>query len=335
MHPGLLEPKPFSETLLFTPISFKTMWPSFTTGFKQYIGFSQTPKSAILTSTDLSWKHWNFETIKGGIERRGHWPGANLRQTPERKTNPFRQLLMWALINPPPLFVERLTWLPDKSSGGFAGRPTLYHIQRETILPVNNENQWGFRRGWFIAEDELVWAKAMRALWCLDTKLPTERPQQHISKLESDFVYEIASHQTVTGCREPCELLVRDLKVKSWTCHWHCLPLKNSADNTNARHSSYRGRYCLVCPRFSGVSITEVKFVESPDWLKNRLKSIGLTPINNVVDIYQLCLPRVSGAAATYLRCRWDCWPKNNWWNVYQQARSSQHSTIKERTLHR
>jgi phenylalanyl-tRNA synthetase beta chain len=40
-----------------------------------------------------------------------------------------------------------------------------------------------------------------------------------------------------------------------------------------------------ACPRYSGVTIRNVKVTESPDWMKNRLKAIGLRPINNIVDI--------------------------------------------------
>ena len=40
-----------------------------------------------------------------------------------------------------------------------------------------------------------------------------------------------------------------------------------------------------ACPRYSGVTISNVKVGESPDWLKNYLLVIGLRPINNVVDI--------------------------------------------------
>ena len=39
------------------------------------------------------------------------------------------------------------------------------------------------------------------------------------------------------------------------------------------------------CPRYSAVCIEGVNIQESPPWLKNRLQSIGLSPINNVVDI--------------------------------------------------
>lgn len=39
------------------------------------------------------------------------------------------------------------------------------------------------------------------------------------------------------------------------------------------------------CPRYSGICIKNVKVDHSPSWLQNRLKSIGLSPINNIVDI--------------------------------------------------
>lgn len=40
-----------------------------------------------------------------------------------------------------------------------------------------------------------------------------------------------------------------------------------------------------ACPRYSAVTIANAKVKESPQWLKNRLKSIGLRPINSIVDI--------------------------------------------------
>jgi phenylalanyl-tRNA synthetase beta chain len=39
-----------------------------------------------------------------------------------------------------------------------------------------------------------------------------------------------------------------------------------------------------ACPRYSAVTISGVKVTESPDWLKNALLTIGLRPINNIVD---------------------------------------------------
>jgi phenylalanyl-tRNA synthetase beta chain len=51
------------------------------------------------------------------------------------------------------------------------------------------------------------------------------------------------------------------------------LPIKVAVENKEA------------CPRYSGLSISGIKVAPSPDWLQNALKSIGLQPINNVVDV--------------------------------------------------
>ena len=40
-----------------------------------------------------------------------------------------------------------------------------------------------------------------------------------------------------------------------------------------------------ACPRYSGILISEVEIKDSPKWLQNNLQSIGLKPINNIVDI--------------------------------------------------
>ncbi|MGZ8537996.1 MAG: phenylalanine--tRNA ligase subunit beta [Flavisolibacter sp.] len=51
------------------------------------------------------------------------------------------------------------------------------------------------------------------------------------------------------------------------------LPIDVSIENTDA------------CRRYSGICIADVKIQESPKWLMERLKAIGLRPINNIVDI--------------------------------------------------
>lgn len=45
-----------------------------------------------------------------------------------------------------------------------------------------------------------------------------------------------------------------------------------------------------LCPRYLGAVIENVQVADSPDWLKNRLKAIGLNPINNIVDITNFIL---------------------------------------------
>lgn len=47
------------------------------------------------------------------------------------------------------------------------------------------------------------------------------------------------------------------------------------------------------CPRYVGKVVLDVKILESPDWLKKKLKSIGLRPINNVVDVTNFVLHEI------------------------------------------
>ena len=53
----------------------------------------------------------------------------------------------------------------------------------------------------------------------------------------------------------------------------HDLPIEVKIENQEA------------CKRYACVSITDCEVKESPDWLKNKLTTIGLRPINNIVDI--------------------------------------------------
>lgn len=45
-----------------------------------------------------------------------------------------------------------------------------------------------------------------------------------------------------------------------------------------------------ACPRYSGITVKDVKVAPSPEWLQNRLKAVGVRPINNVVDISNFIL---------------------------------------------
>ena len=40
-----------------------------------------------------------------------------------------------------------------------------------------------------------------------------------------------------------------------------------------------------ACPHYAGVTVKGVTVKESPEWLQNKLRLIGVRPINNVVDV--------------------------------------------------
>ncbi|MBI9061990.1 MAG: phenylalanine--tRNA ligase subunit beta [Marinilabiliaceae bacterium] len=55
-------------------------------------------------------------------------------------------------------------------------------------------------------------------------------------------------------------------------------------DNTNYP-VDVRVENTEACPRYCGVTISDITVKESPKWLQTKLKSIGLSPVNNVVDV--------------------------------------------------
>ena len=59
----------------------------------------------------------------------------------------------------------------------------------------------------------------------------------------------------------------------AFTVDNHDLPIEVKIENTEA------------CKRYACVSVTDCEVKESPEWLKNKLNTIGLRPINNIVDI--------------------------------------------------
>lgn len=61
--------------------------------------------------------------------------------------------------------------------------------------------------------------------------------------------------------------------VEAFAVDNHDLDIQVTVENTEA------------CPRYAGVTVKGVTVKESPEWLQNKLRLIGLRPINNVVDI--------------------------------------------------
>ena len=76
---------------------------------------------------------------------------------------------------------------------------------------------------------------------------------------------------------------VEDFHVQS-----HALPIEVVVENAQA------------CPRYTGVSIKGVTIKESPDWLKKALNTIGIRPINNVVDVTNFVLHEMGQALHSF-----------------------------------
>ena len=149
--------------------------------------------------------------------------------------------------------------------------------------------------GMICAEDEIGLGESHAGIMVLDTQTPNGTLASEFFSVQSDYVLEIgltpnradaASHIGVA--RDIKAALKREMK----------LPLVDSFKIQNLPDGQAGSQFKIdvlventeACPRYSGITISGVKIGESPAWLKNRLRSIGLTPINNVVDITNFVL---------------------------------------------
>ncbi len=137
--------------------------------------------------------------------------------------------------------------------------------------------------GMICAEDELGIGHSHEGILVLDTEMPIGTPASDYFHIESDHVFEIgltpnradaASHFGVarelkTLCKQPLSF---ELGKISYTA-----TLK-SPIAIDIQHKE-------ACPRYAGVYLQGVTIGPSPEWLQKALTSIGLHPINNVVDV--------------------------------------------------
>ena len=159
---------------------------------------------------------------------------------------------------------------------------TLYPLNGEAFTIKKSKIRGEISEGMICAEDEIGIGHSHDGIIVLNTDLSNGTPAAAFFKPETDFIFEIgltpnradaASHLGVA--RDLKALLKRNFQIPS-VDHFKegdgpsfQIEIENNAD----------------CIRYSGMSINGVNITESPDWLKNRLKSIGLAPINNVVDV--------------------------------------------------
>jgi phenylalanyl-tRNA synthetase beta chain len=145
--------------------------------------------------------------------------------------------------------------------------------------------------GMICAEDEIGMGTSHAGIIVLPANAKTGTPASEYYNIQSDYVLEIgltpnradaASHLGVArDIRAAKNRLIRWPSVEKFAVDNTTLPIPVVVENADA------------CPRYSGVTISGVTVKESPDWLKNRILSIGLTPINNIVDITNFVLHEV------------------------------------------
>ncbi|GAA4462052.1 phenylalanine--tRNA ligase subunit beta [Nibrella saemangeumensis] len=160
---------------------------------------------------------------------------------------------------------------------------TLHPTHGEPFVIKKAKIRGAASEGMICAEDEIGLGTSHAGVMVLTTDLPNGTPAARYFNLEPD--YRITIGLTPNRADAASHLgVARDLKAAlNRPLTW---PSVDAFQVQNADLTlDVRVEAPEACPRYCGLTITGLSVGESPDWLKQRLLAIGLTPINNVVDV--------------------------------------------------
>lgn len=261
-----------------------------------YLPVSLPPNelAEILTSIGLE-----VESLEEYEEVRGSLRGLLIGEVLEVRPHPNADKLRIAMVNTgqqTPLKI--VCGAPNVAAGQkVVVAPvgsTIYPIQNEPVTMKLAKIRGEESEGMICAEDEIGLGNSHDGILVLDQKARAGMSAAEYFRPAADWVYEIGltpnrmdamSHLGVArdvcaylGNRDGKKYEVRRPSVDGFQVSSNSRPIDLKIENTEA------------CPRYTGVSISGVKVGPSPVWLQQKLKSIGLRPINNIVDITNFVL---------------------------------------------
>lgn len=258
---------------------------------KQYIHTDIAPQemSTILTDTGLEVESLEkIEAVKGGLE--GVVVGEVLTCIP----HPDADKLKLTTVN---IGKEENLQIVCGAPNVAAGQKVIVATVGATIFPTPDEplkiKKAKIRgiesSGMLCAEDELGLGHSHDGILILPEGTEPGMEASTYFQLESDFVFEIGltpNRADAMGHIGVARDLVAFLNVhKNKGLKIIREDVSDFQKDNNNLKIEIENLSPEACPRYMGVTLTNVQVKESPSWLKNRLLSIGLTPINNVVDV--------------------------------------------------
>ena len=256
---------------------------------KEYVDFNLTPDEVAAALTSIGLETGSVEevqTIKGGLE------GLVIGEVLTCEAHPNSDHMHVTTVNlgqgEP---VQIVCGAPNVAAGQKVVVATLgtklydgdecFTIKKSKLRGVESN-------GMICAEDEIGLGTDHAGIIVLpETAVPGTLAKDYYN-IKSDYVLEVditpnradaCSHYGVA--RDLYAYLVQNgqptsLKkpsVDAFAVENNDLDIKVTVENTEA------------CPRYAGVTVKGVTVKESPEWLQNKLRLIGVRPINNVVDI--------------------------------------------------
>ena len=161
--------------------------------------------------------------------------------------------------------------------------------------------------GMICAEDEIGVGTSHEGIMVLPPDTPAGMPAAAFFNLESETVFEIGLTPNRSDATSHIGV-ARDIAALETIRNHH--PLKLNYPSV-AAFKAGSGRPVEIevlapedAPRYAGLCLKNVKVGPSPDWLQKRLSSVGLRPINNVVDVTNFILMEMGQPLHAFDRAR-------------------------------
>lgn len=251
--------------------------------------------SCLLTDCGLEVESMEaFESVKGGLK------GVVVGEVMEREKHPDADRLSLTKVN---VGGENLLSIVCGALNVAAGQKvlvatvgcTLYPTEGDPIEIKKSKIRGAVSEGMICAEDEIGVGKSHAGIMVLPADTKVGMPAADYFKLENDVVFEIgltpnrsdaASH---LGVARDLAAVLKTIDSNS-SAEAKIIGIRELPPATGLNTVEIKIENTNACKRYSGLVVSGITVSASPDWLQNRLKAIGLRPINNVVDITNFVL---------------------------------------------
>lgn len=250
---------------------------------KELINFDNNVKeiSNLLTGTGLEVEHIeHFQNIKGGLE------GIVIGAVMESSKHPNADKLSICKVD---IGTGENKQIVCGAPNVAAGQKVLVATVGATLYPTKGEPfkiskskiRGEVSEGMICAEDELGLGESHDGILVLPVHYEIGKPAATYFDIYTDYVFEIG----LTANRGDATShlgVARDIRAVtgvSIQIPEADLPPTNTPSNTKVTIEDSDS-----CKRYSCLNISNITVKESPQWLQNKLRAIGLNPINNIVD---------------------------------------------------
>jgi phenylalanyl-tRNA synthetase beta chain len=257
---------------------------------KDYLKIDLEPAkvSEILTAIGLEIEGMEeWVSVKGGLE------GVVIGEVLTCKKHPDADKLSVTTVDigsPQPLHI--VCGAPNVAAGQkvpVATVGTFVFKGNESLEIKKSKIRGELSEGMICAEDELGLGNSHDGIMVLNKDAKVGTPATSYFKVIKDIVFEIGltPNRIDSGSHfGVARDLAAYLNLNAGLVQKAILP-----SVSDFKPDNYSNTYKVIienitdCPRYTGITISDITIGESPDWLKNKLRAVGLNPINNVVDI--------------------------------------------------